>query len=287
MIVKFVSKEEWLNWRTGKIGSSDCPVILGINKYKSKIELWEEKLGLKAQPIENENMRRGVYLEPLAQETFEKENKLSIKKDVFVSDEFDWMNASLDGWGYENGKTFLVEIKCPSMNTHLDTVEKGTIPRMYYAQIQHQLYVTKFEYAYYYSFDGEKGFSIKVEPDQKFWDEMILEEKAFYGCLTNLIRPDDVFGIVEYRSDDDFKVAAEEYISAKEAYQPVKKRLEDAEERLKELSKEKSSEGFGVKIKYVKCIGNIDYKKVPELKHVNLEPYRKENIFKYMITKQI
>ena len=36
--------EEWLEFRKTGIGGSDASVVCGINRYKTPIELWMEKL---------------------------------------------------------------------------------------------------------------------------------------------------------------------------------------------------------------------------------------------------
>jgi len=40
-----LSREEWLTVRKGGIGSSDAAAAVGLNPYKSPLELWLEKTG--------------------------------------------------------------------------------------------------------------------------------------------------------------------------------------------------------------------------------------------------
>ena len=40
------SREEWLKARHFGIGGSDAACIVGANKYKTNVQLWEEKTGL-------------------------------------------------------------------------------------------------------------------------------------------------------------------------------------------------------------------------------------------------
>ena len=42
---KNMTKDEWLKWRDKGIGGSDVSIICGLNKFKSVLELWMEKLG--------------------------------------------------------------------------------------------------------------------------------------------------------------------------------------------------------------------------------------------------
>ena len=38
-------REEWLEARAGRIGGSDASAILGMNPYRTNIELWQIKTG--------------------------------------------------------------------------------------------------------------------------------------------------------------------------------------------------------------------------------------------------
>ena len=42
-----MTREEWLEERKKGIGGSDAATILGLNPYKTSIQLWEEKTGRK------------------------------------------------------------------------------------------------------------------------------------------------------------------------------------------------------------------------------------------------
>ena len=44
-IFDFKDEEDWLNGRTNGIGGSDAAAIVGMNPYKTNIELFEEKIG--------------------------------------------------------------------------------------------------------------------------------------------------------------------------------------------------------------------------------------------------
>ena len=39
------SREEWLQARRNHIGGSDASACVGMNPYKTNVELWEEKTG--------------------------------------------------------------------------------------------------------------------------------------------------------------------------------------------------------------------------------------------------
>jgi predicted phage-related endonuclease len=42
----FTSHEEWLEARGSRIGGSDASAVVGMNPYKTNVDLWMEKTGL-------------------------------------------------------------------------------------------------------------------------------------------------------------------------------------------------------------------------------------------------
>ena len=60
---KDMSREEWLEWRRGGIGGSDAATIVGLNPYRSRLELYADKLGMMPEKEDSEAMRIGRDLE--------------------------------------------------------------------------------------------------------------------------------------------------------------------------------------------------------------------------------
>lgn len=177
---------EWHEFRQNHIGASDAPVIMGVSPYRTIKQVWKEKVfGVKQK--ENAPMRYGKNKEEKAREEFEKITGLLIFPKVVVHEEFEWMSASLDGLDVE--EKCIVEIKCPGPNDHHCANVSKMVPEKYIPQIQHQLCVTGLEFAYYYSFDGERGVVIEVKRDQAFIDRMIEKEQEFWNCVQTFIPP--------------------------------------------------------------------------------------------------
>lgn len=177
--------EEWLNWRRTHITASDSSSILGINPWKSSLELYEEKV-FRFEKEDNEYMRRGRELEPIALESFEQETGLVMFPCVVKHDTILWMGASLDGLSVI--RDAIVEIKCNGKKNH-DLALDGKIPKHYESQIQHQLACTGLDFSYYYSFDGEKGVILEVKRDEEFIQNMIAKEFEFWQCLQTFTPP--------------------------------------------------------------------------------------------------
>ena len=177
--------KEWLEFRRNHICASDAPIIMGNNPYKKIHQLYDEKIKC-YESVPNQYMKRGLELEPIALQAFEKETGLIMFPVVAVHDDLGWMAASFDGMTIEGDS--IVEIKCPGKKTH-DIAMNKMIPTQYYAQLQHQMHVAGLNFAYYYSFDGENGIILEVQRDQEVIEKMIEKELEFWNCLQTLTPP--------------------------------------------------------------------------------------------------
>lgn len=171
---------EWLKFRRSHIGASDASVIMRTNPYKSIKKLWRDKV-LGEKEYENAAMNWGKDQEANARIHFEIEHKCAVWPQVVIHPEHDWMSASLDG--LDLGQEFIVEIKCPGEKNHALAMS-GVIPNHYIAQLQHQLACTGLDEAYYYSFDGYSGVSIRLKRDDEFIKKMIDEEYKFWESIS-------------------------------------------------------------------------------------------------------
>lgn len=167
--------QEWLALRRKYRPASETPAVMGLSPWQSKKDVIKAHLGLQSPP--NFAMRRGSALEPIARETYGKVVG-ALRPAVIVSGDY---LASLDGIDFWN--SFLVEIKCPMKGKNSDLwkqVEKGEVPKHYYAQVQHQLMVSNFDEAHFYVFDGADGITTIVKPDPEFQKEIRNEWDQFW-----------------------------------------------------------------------------------------------------------
>lgn len=274
---KVQGSPEWLEMRKSKIGASDAPIIMGVSPWKTAYELWEEKTGRKESPIMTPWMKRGHDLEPIARSNFEKLIDEDVFPDVIFHEEHDFLMASLDGISMD-GKT-LVEIKCPGKEAH-SIAMAGNIPEHYMPQLQHQLMITGLDKMYYYSFDGNDGIPIVVNRDDDYIKELLAKELEFWEHMQNDTAPKKPEP--KYVSRDD-----EEWInlsSRLKELQPLVKEYEQCKKDLIALSEGINSEGHGVRVSSYSRSGSIDYAKIPELKDVDLEAYRKKPSISSRIT---
>lgn len=271
---------EWLGLRKSKITSTDASVIMEVNPWKTKLQLYNEKISDKSSSFLTERMQRGLYLEPIARDLFIFKKGLPVYPAVVIKD---WAMASLDGMS--ECRKHIVEIKCPGDKDHSSAID-GIIPSYYYPQLQHQLYVCDLNEMSYFSFDGIDGVTLDVKRDQTYIDRLIEEEKKFYECLINKKPPEPTDRDYVERDDALWEAYA---LKWKEVTNTIKS-LESEEEELRRklifLSEDANTKGSGISLCQVQRKGIVDYSKIPELKGVNLDLYRKESTTNWRISCQ-
>lgn len=145
---------EWLAFRNTGIGASDAAAVLGLSKWKTNVELWEEKVGLRKPKdlSDSDVVKYGTaaekYLVGLFALQYADKYRVKVDKNkVYLKDGFQF--ASLDGelteistgeQGNYEGKTVLVNSAAVWDNW------KGKIPMPYYVQILHQLLTTGWKF---------------------------------------------------------------------------------------------------------------------------------------------
>ena len=92
---------EWFERKKGKIGSSDIATIMGINPWKSSLELYEEIKGLRLPKDANDAMQRGIDLEEEALIEVIQKLQIPFSPTCFESDANPRLIASLDGANLE------------------------------------------------------------------------------------------------------------------------------------------------------------------------------------------
>lgn len=266
---------EWLQMRRNKIGASDAPIIMGVSPWRTPYQLWEEKLGIGKDINLNSYMQRGHDLEETARKEFERMTGLIVIPQVIQHPEYEWMIASLDGIDFCHKD--IVEIKCPGREDHQTALE-GIVPAKYYPQLQHQMEVTGLNKAYYFSFDGVAGKIIEVYRDDKYVEDLIKKELQFWRFMQDLDAPPMTERDYVERDDDLWNMASHSWLKCHKELQSLKAREEELRETLVALSGRSNSKGNGIKLSRVIRRGYIDYKEIPEIRHVDLEKYRKPAI---------
>ncbi len=268
--------KEWHELRKTKIGASDASSVLGVSKWKTAYELWEEKMGngIK-QPFTNVYMQRGIDLEPEALRAFENITGYLMSPEVLISPLNEFMMCSLDG--LEIDSKAAVEIKAPGKKDHECALD-GQVPEKYIPQLQHQISVTGLEMIYYFSYNPDHAQSnkiLQVYRDQDYIDKMIEKEAHFYyEHMLKKIPPSNDHQIKTIESQQ-WKLLTDEYKKLDYQTRESEKRKDEIKDLLLQISELQSAQGNGIILQKIERKGIIDYKNIPVLKGLRLEEYRK------------
>ena len=172
-----MSHDEWLKRRFESIGASESGSILGINPYKTAVDVYYEKVDRVTDFPDNLNMWLGRELEPIIKKRFEEETGYKVRNDhkIRVDNEHSFITTNLDGMVV--GEKVPVEYKALSR-------WDGEIPDYYFSQVQHQIMVTESDYAYFVvlALGVQKNFIVqKINRDDEFIKLMREEEVSFWN----------------------------------------------------------------------------------------------------------
>ena len=143
-----LSRDDWLMVRKGGVGSSDAAAAVGLNPYKSQLELWMEKTGKdaglpKTDPNDEKSpMYWGNLLEPIVAAHYTKRtgNKVRRINAVLQHPNEHWMRANLDREIMGAPDVQILECKTAGMNGA--RLWKEGVPEYIQLQVMHQLAVT-------------------------------------------------------------------------------------------------------------------------------------------------
>lgn len=195
---------EWFQERLGKVTASRVADVMARTKsgYSASranymAQLIAERLtGQPQDSYSNAAMQWGIDNEPLARAAYEFRTDATVTPAWFIEHPTILMTgASPDGLIGSDG---LVEIKCPSTATHIESLLGKTIPSKHEAQMQWQMACTGAKWCDFVSFDPRmpehmRLFICRLPRDDKRIAELEAEVKVFLkelddkvNALTNL-----------------------------------------------------------------------------------------------------
>lgn len=283
--MKFVELEqnsdEWLMHRMEYCNASEAPIAAGIvpkwYSINTPRKLYEFKKGLWQPPedkFRDSQQEHGHNMEAAARALAEEELGVALKA-VTVVDTVDDipMSASLDGYGVDpnTGKSYKVEIKCPATGERSATwrhIQEGEIQPYHMMQMDHHEAVCPTDHSYFLVFvDVNAWVMLEVTDD--------VDPMNAVTVWQNFLdyEPDP-----EWADLDDEELAYS-FTTLKEEIDRKSKTLNDMKSKLIERAKSAGTNlrGHGIEVRQKTRKGSVDYAKVPELKGVDLEPYRKKD----------
>ena len=145
-VIEFKDEDEWQSMRSNCIGGSDVGAIMGINKWKTPLSVYKDKVDdVHVDISDKAAVKRGKDLEPLIFEKYVTPYLAELgytavhPEHILWNEAFPWLHVNLDGIGVGQGKpTIGVEIKTVGEYTmsEWDGDDYDGIPASYYAQVQ-------------------------------------------------------------------------------------------------------------------------------------------------------
>ena len=151
--------DDWFSARIGKVTASRAADVMartktgyGASRANYMAELICERLtGERAEGFTNAAMAWGTATEPQARVAYSFLTDCEVEEVGFIDHpSIPMFGASPDGLV---GSLGLVEIKCPSTATHIDTLMSETIPEKYRLQMHVQMMCTGRDWCDFASFD--------------------------------------------------------------------------------------------------------------------------------------
>lgn len=186
----------WHEWRRAGVGGSDAGALAGLSPWRSPLSVWLEKTG-RTQPEERAQespwKRWGRRLEPVMADEFEELRGLVVGHMGVLCerDGSPWQRATLDGLVYESHADLdagvdqaiaVLELKTSSWRSPLSW-EEG-VPKLYAAQVQHELMVTGLPMAYLAVLhDGSRFEIYELEADPEAIGALAELEEDFWRCV--------------------------------------------------------------------------------------------------------
>lgn len=190
-------EKAWLDARTRGLGATDMSVVLGLNPWKSALQLFAEKVGAvePADLSDVEAVTWGKVLEPIvgAQYSVRTGRRYSPAGELLRSLEHPWALCTLDGWtGPARGEGpggWPLEIKTTSAFRAEEWAEGP--PEHYYVQIQHQMLVTgSKQVTIACLLGGQRLVWCDVERDEAMIRRIIYHGERFWQTVLNRQPPE-------------------------------------------------------------------------------------------------
>ncbi|MCV2370014.1 YqaJ viral recombinase family nuclease [Roseateles oligotrophus] len=191
-----LDRDEWLEVRKGGIGSSDAGAAVGLNPYKSQLQLWMEKTGRDANlPKTDPNdetspMYWGTLLEPIvaAHYTRRTSNRVRRINAVLQHPDEPWMLANIDR--EVTGAPDVQILECKTAGINGARLWKDGVPEYVQIQVMHQLAVTGKQAADVAVLLGGQDLQVhRIERDEALIQRLIELERKFWRYVVDDVAP--------------------------------------------------------------------------------------------------
>lgn len=184
-------RPRWLKTRQSGIGGSDVSVILGMSKWKTARDIWEEKTGILEPGWDdgaNEAAGWGTLLEPVVRDEFARLTGVGVTvTGTYRSRSRPWMLANPDGLTSDGG---LYEGKTGSA-WKADEWDDGQIPDHAELQVQHNMAVLGLPHAWVAGLIGGQRLEyVRVDRDDELVAMLYQIEEEFWQKVQDKTEPE-------------------------------------------------------------------------------------------------
>ena len=185
-----LSRDEWLTVRRQGIGSSDAAAAVGLNPYKSQLQLWMEKTGRDgALPVvdpddDQSPMYWGTLLEPIVAAHYTRRSGHRVRRvnAVLQHPEHSWMLANIDREVV--GASDVQILECKTAGIHGARLWRDGVPEYVQLQVMHQLAVTGKQAADVAVLLGGQELQVfRIERDDTLIAQLVVLEQQFWGYV--------------------------------------------------------------------------------------------------------
>lgn len=191
---KELPREDWLAVRKQGIGSSDAAAAVGLNPYKSQLELWLEKTGRDSSlpKLDHNDEESPAYwgniLEPIVATHYTKRSGHRVRRINAVLQHPDpklpWMLANIDREVIGADDVQILECKTAGINGA--RLWKEGVPEYVQLQVMHQLAVTGKQTADVAVLLGGQHLEIhRIERDESMIARLIDLERLFWDYVVS------------------------------------------------------------------------------------------------------
>lgn len=279
------AEEQFRESRRTGIGGSDAAAILGVNPFSTALDVYNEKLALVPPKVENNQMKRGKILEPIAVNLYREVTGRAVRKQPLRRHRlFDFILGNVDRQIVstvdhparpQGGGPGVLETKCPNVRVFARIKREKQLPVQHVVQLQHYLMVYGYAWGSFVLFNADlwEMIHFDVEADQGLQERMLDAERIFWQ--EHIVRqapptierpvfelPDmpKVEGSLITRDDSEFLDAAQTLKEAKSLKETADDLEQQAKDRIKELMVTHGAvEGGGIRVYWKQRDGRVSF----------------------------
>lgn len=301
-----ISRDQWLDVRKTGIGGSDAAAAVGLNPYKSQLELWLEKTGRESglrQPDPSDDTHPtywGVLLEPIVASAYTKRTGNRVRRVNAVLQHPDpalpWMLANIDREVV--GAPDVSILECKTAGIHGARAWRDGVPEYVQIQVQHQLAVTGKSAADVAVLMGGQALEVhRIKRDPVLIERLIALEARFWLYVVSdtppppdgsesaaqalaALYPDDSGQCVDLSQNEVVNTAFERLLAVRNELA----RVQDEEAQRKQVIQ--AAMGHASKATF--AAGSVSWKKAKDSRTLDTEALQREHdqlVARYMVNK--